>query len=74
MTDINQAHVTDGMVVEASFARHFRDLGRGVQESHRFAAHLLSALQYAPPLAYTFDDPEFVTGEAALLKNRIQAL
>ena len=58
----------------AWLAQQFRDLGRGVQESRRFAAHLLSALQGAALLAHTFDDPDFVTGEAALLKNWIQAL
>jgi muconolactone delta-isomerase len=36
--------------------------------------HLLRLLQGAALLAPTFDDPEFVTGEAALLKNWIQAL
>ena len=36
--------------------------------------HLPRLLQGAALLAPTFDDPEFVTGEAALLKNWIQAL
>jgi len=58
----------------AWLAQQFRDLGRDVQESDRFAAHLLSALQGAALLAHTFDDPDFVTGEATLLKNWIQAL
>ena len=35
--------------------------------------HLLRLLQGAALLAHTIDDPEFVTGKAALLKNRIQA-
>jgi muconolactone delta-isomerase len=36
--------------------------------------HLPRLLQGAALLTHTIDDPEFVTGEAALLKNWIQAL
>ena len=36
--------------------------------------HLLRLLQRAALLAHTIDDPDFVTGAAALLKKWIQAL
>lgn len=55
-------------------AQQFRDLGRRSQESPKLAAHVLSSLQGAALLAHTFDDPDFVTGEAELLKKWIRTL